>query len=157
MTRADDLRKREPETGKAPYWRFLVLAVGIVAALIALGHVPTQRLAGEDGLAAMVAGCGISVLAALFGTVPVMLARGLAASQTVPAIMLSIVFRLVAVLILGVAAAVSGWFEPTPLFIWLILSHAFLQIAEIRLAKQVLYTNRVSPEAGLSSDPATRS
>jgi len=156
MTRADDLKKRELDTGKTAYWSFLLLAVGIVAALIVLGHIPTQRLAGEEGLAAMVAGCGISVLAALFGTVPVMLARGMAASQTVPAVMLSIVLRLVAVLTLGVAAAVSGWFEPAPFFIWLILSHSFLLIAEIRLAKQVLYTSRVSPVAGLGSKASAR-
>ncbi len=142
MTRADDLKKRAREGRNTPYWSFLALAAGTVATLIALGHGPTRRLAGDEGLAAMVAGCGISVLAALFGTVPVMLARGLAASQTVSAVMMSIILRLVAVLVLGVAAAMSGWFEAAPLFIWLVVSHAFLQIAEIRLTKQVLYASQ---------------
>lgn len=129
----DDDRRR-------PYLHFLTLTLGIVVALVVVGLLPTRHVAGEGAWVAMLAGCGISMLGALVGTVPVMLARGLAAAETVPAVMLSIGLRLAVVILLAFAAVRSGWFEPAPLLVWLVLSHAFLQVADIRLAKQVLYS-----------------
>ena len=138
MTSTDDSTQREGSVSK-PYSSFLVLTAGIVVALVVVGLFPTRQLAGDGAVAAMVAGCGISFVAALFGTVPVMLARGQAAPATVPAVMLSIAMRLGAVILLGLAAMWSGWFQNGPLLIWLVFSHALLQVADIRLTQQVLY------------------
>ncbi|MEM7582383.1 MAG: hypothetical protein AAF560_03305 [Acidobacteriota bacterium] len=125
-----------------PYLSFLTLAATILAVLIALGIIPTRRLAGENAQAALIAGCAISFIAALVGTLPIVLARGKTASNTVPAVMGSIALRTTVVLLLGFAAVQSGWFEPKPLLIWIVLSHASLQLADIRFTKQVLYTSR---------------
>lgn len=124
----------------APYLRFLALTLGTVAVLMVVGLVPTRHLAGESGALAMVAGCAIAIVGALVGTVPVVLARERAAAETVPAVLLSIVLRLGVVVLLAFAAMRSGWFEPAPLLLWLVLSHAFLQVADLRFVKQVLYS-----------------
>lgn len=139
MTTMDEFSREEPGTATRPYLSFLSLTAGIVVALLAIGLIPTRRLAGDEAVTAMLAGCAISFAAALLGTVPVILARGQAAPATVPAVMASIAVRLGAVIVLGVAAAWSGWFETVPLLIWLVLSHAALQVADIRFTRQVLY------------------
>ncbi len=154
MTGTDDLIKGEsgnavksdiagqPGNAIKPYLSFLTLAAAILTVLVVLGILPTRRLAGEEAIVSMVAGCSFGFLAALLGTLPVLLARGQVASGTVPAVMMSILVRTSAVIILGFAAAQSGWFETKPLLIWLVLSHASLQVADIRFTKQVLYTSR---------------
>ncbi len=148
MTETDDQAKGESakaeqsDNALAPYLSFLALAVAILAVLITLGIIPTRRLAGDDAVAAMIAGCLISVFAALLGTIPVMLARGRGASSTIPAVLMSILLRTSAVIVLGFLAFRSGWFEAKPLLIWMVLSHASLQVADIRFTKQVLYTSR---------------
>ena len=139
MTTTDDLTRRGGEVGA--YLGFLALTSAIVVGLMAVGQFPTRQLAGDGALAAMVAGCLISFVAALVGTVPVMLARGQAAPDTVPPVMLSMALRLGTVILLGVAAMWSGWFESAPLVIWLLLSHAALLVADIRLTKRILYSS----------------
>ncbi len=150
MTITDDLTRGEPdrlplvplrgnETGA--YLSFLALTTGIVVGLMALGQFPTRQLAGDGALTAMVAGCLIGFVSALVGTVPVMLARGQAGPDTVPPVMMSMAMRLGAVILLGIAAVWSGWFENGPLVIWLLISHTALLVADIRLTKQILYSS----------------
>jgi len=116
------------------YLRFLVLAIAIVLALVALGFQPTRRLAGEVGLPAMVAGCLISLAAAL-------LAGGLlvAAAPTTPharmqSAFLAMLVRLAVVIALGAAAVFSGVFSRTPLLFWLATSYVVLLPLEVKLA-----------------------
>ncbi len=136
----DVSRQRDGSVSK-PYLSFLALTAGIVVALVAVGQFPTRQLAGDGAVLAMVVGCSISFVAALLGTVPVVLARGLAAPSTVPAVMLSIAMRLGVVILLAISAMWSGWFENGPLLVWLVVSHALLQVADIRLTQQILYQN----------------
>ncbi len=98
-----------------PYGKFLVLALGILALLLAVGYLPTRRLGGEAALSAMLAAAGISLLASLAGTVPIVLARGL--HQPVSAVMGSMAIRLAVVLFAGAGAALSGVFAVAPLSI----------------------------------------
>jgi hypothetical protein len=141
MTTTDDLTRGEPGSTAGAFLGFLALTGGIVVGLMAVGLIPTRRLAGDGALGAMAAGCLISFAAALVGTVPVMLARGQAAPDTVPSVMASMALRLGAVILLGVAAVWSGWFENGPLLIWLLLSHTALLVADVRLTKRVLYSS----------------
>jgi hypothetical protein len=114
--------------------RFLGLAVGLVAALCAVGYVPTRRLSGENGVAAMAAGCGISLVSAA--------AAGLlltaVAAQTPEARMqrgfLAMVVRLAVVTVLGVAAVLSGAFARTPLLFWMATAYLVLLPLEVKLA-----------------------
>lgn len=127
--------------GAGAFPGFLALTAAIVAGLMALGFLPTRQLAGDGALAAMVAGCLISLVGAVAGTLPVTLARGRAAADTVSSVMLSMAMRLGVVVVLGVAAAWSGWFEVGPLVVWLLLSHTALLVADVRFTKQTLYSN----------------
>jgi len=112
---------RSPAAG---YLRFLAWAVAVGAALVLLGYAPTRRLAGEDALPAMIAGCVIGVLASAVGAVPVALGRRPGA-RTDPrqGMLISMAARLAAVLILGLAVGLAGWFEIRPLLFWIGLSY----------------------------------
>ena len=121
-------------TGSRRYARFLGLAAGLVVALCAVGYFPTRRLAGEAGVAAMAAGCGISLVAAALA---VFLLTAVAA-QTPEARMqrgfLAMVVRLAVVTVLGIAAALSGAFARTPLLFWMATAYVVLLPLEVKLA-----------------------
>ena len=121
-------------TGSRRYTRFLGLAAGLVVALCAVGYFPTRRLAGEAGVAAMAAGCGISLVAASLAG---FLLTAVAA-QTPEARMqrgfLAMVVRLAVVTVLGIAAALSGAFARTPLLFWMATAYVVLLPLEVKLA-----------------------
>ena len=116
------------------YARFLGLAVAIVAALCAIGWLPTRRLAGATGVVAMAAGCGISLLsAALAGGLLVVVG-----AETPEARMqrgfLAMVVRLAVVVVLGMAAALSGELARQPLLFWIGTAYVALLPLEVKLA-----------------------
>jgi hypothetical protein len=114
--------------------RFLGLAVGLIVALGAVGYLPTRRLSGEDGVVAMAAGCGISLVAAALAG----LLLTAVAAETPEARMqrgfLAMVVRLGVVTVLGVAAALSGLFARTPLLFWMATAYVVLLPLEVKLA-----------------------
>lgn len=121
-------------TRSGRYARFLGLAVAIVLGLFAVGWLPTRRLAGADAVAAMAAGCGISLLsAALAGWLLVVVG-----AETPEARMqrgfLAMVVRLVVVVVLGLAAALSGELARQPLLFWIGTSYVALLPLEVKLA-----------------------
>lgn len=117
-----------------------MLALGVVIFLMAVGFVPTRRLAGDEGLVAMAVGCGISLVASVFGAIPLMKRQGGAesgganAGQRVTAIMMSMAVRFFAVLLMGVAAGLSGMFAKAPLLVWLGVSYLALLVADTAFA-----------------------
>ena len=121
-------------TGSRRYVRFLGLAAGLVVALCAVGYLPTRRLFGVDAVGSMVAGCGISlVAAALAGWL--LTAVG---AETPEARMqrgfLAMVVRLAVVVVLGLAASLSGEFARAPLLFWMATAYVVLLPLEVRLA-----------------------
>ena len=121
-------------TGSRRYVRFLGFAVGLVVALCAVGYFPTRRLTGDDGVIAMAAGCGISlVAAALAGWLLTSVA-----AETPEARMqrsfLAMIVRLVVVAVLGVAATLSGAFVKAPLLFWMAAAYVALLPLEVKLA-----------------------
>ena len=108
----------------AEYLRFLAWAVSVGVALALLGYAPTRRLGGEEAVPAMIAGCLIGVLASAVGAVPVALGRR-PGSRTAPlqGMLVSMAARLAAVLVLGLAIGLSGWFEARPLLLWIGLGY----------------------------------
>jgi hypothetical protein len=116
------------------YARFLGLAVAIVLGLCAVGWLPTLRLAGAGGVAAMAAGCGISLLsAALAGWLLIVVG-----AETPEARMqrgfLAMVVRLAVVVVLGMAAALSGVIARQPLLFWIGTAYVALLPLEVKLA-----------------------
>ena len=118
----------------AGYLRFAVWVVVMAAAVVVVGYVPTRRLAGADGVDAMLAGCVIGVIASLAGGIPVLsgAAFGGGPAARLQATLLALAVRLGVVLALGLAAALSGWFERAPLLIWIAVSHLALLVVDTR-------------------------
>lgn len=133
------------ETAKTPFFRiylgFLASAAGILLLLLVLGFEPTRRFGGQLAIPAMLVGCLISLLAALVGTLPIFLALGRKPAETVPALLASMVARMLTALMLLLITGTNPKFEPAlnTLVVWLILSHTALLVAEIRFARRALY------------------
>jgi hypothetical protein len=120
------------------YGRFVALAVLLVCVLWALGWIPTERLAGERGPAAMIAGGLLGLLASLLGTLPMALIRGRRPVDAVPAVLGSVALRLALVLFLVLGVAVSGIFATTPLLLWAVISHMGLLVVDTLFARSRL-------------------
>jgi CDP-diglyceride synthetase len=117
----------------ARYLRFLVWVIVVSAVVAALGYAPTRRLAGADGIPAMLAGCLIGALASLAGALPVVFGRGPASpAAQLQATLLSMAVRFGVVLALGLAVALSGWFERGSLLIWIAISYLALLVVDTR-------------------------
>ena len=121
-------------TGSRRYVRFLGLAAGLVVALCVVGYLPTRRLFGANAVGSMVAGCGISlVAAALAGWL--LTAVGAATPEArMQRGFLAMVVRLGVVIVLGLAAALSGEFARAPLLFWMATAYVVLLPLEVRLA-----------------------
>ena len=118
----------------AGYARFLGLALAIVAVLMAVGFVPTRRLAGDAAVPAMAMGCGISfVSAALAGWLLTAVGAGTPEARMQRAF-LAMAVRLAVVVLLGLAAALSGTFARMPLLFWLAATYVVLLPLEVKLA-----------------------
>jgi hypothetical protein len=126
-------------TGRSPsaggYLRFLAWVVAVTAALALVGWVPTRRLGGEDAVPAMLAGCAVGILASALGGVPIALVRG-GPAERMQALLLSMAIRLGAVVILAVAAVLSGWFLRAPLLLWVAISYVVQLVVDTRYALQ---------------------
>jgi hypothetical protein len=110
------------------------LAVAIVAALNAIGYLPTRRLAGAGGVAAMLAGCGIGLMSAAFAGVLLVAIAGDTPDAKMKRSFLAMTARLAVVVVLGTAAALSGVFATEPLLFWIGIAYMALLPIEVRLA-----------------------
>jgi len=115
--------------------RFLALALGILVVLWALGFPATRRLGGEAALPAMFVAGSSAFVASLVGTLPLLLKRGTAQVDKVPAVLASMALRLLVVVVLATAAALSGLVARKPLWIWVAVSHAGLLVADTLFAR----------------------
>jgi len=123
----------EPSRGRR-YIRFLGLAVLVVAALLAIGFVPTRRLGGDEALPAMLAGCLISLTSAAVAAWLLVAANNTAPTARIETAFRAMAVRLVVVAVLGLAAALSGTLARMPLLFWVATSYVALLPLEVRLA-----------------------
>lgn len=86
----------------------------------------------------MLAGCAISLLGSLAGSLVIKGIPRLASGAAVSAMMGSMALRLVVVLIFAASLAVTGWLRPAPLLLWVAISHAALLVADTRYALKML-------------------
>jgi len=124
----------EPASRAGRYIRFLGLAFVIVAGLGAVGWLPTRRLAGPDGVLAMAAGCGISFIAAAFAGALLVAIDAATPEARMQRSFLATIARLAVVVVLGIAAALSGEFSHSPLLFWMATSYVALLPLEVMLA-----------------------
>jgi hypothetical protein len=116
------------------YLRFLGLAVVVIVVLCALGLVPTRRLGGDEGVPGMFAGCAIGLISAAFAGLLLVTVTGDSPEAKLKRSFLAMVARLAAVIVLGVAAALSGMFAISPLLLWMAIAYMALLPLEVRLA-----------------------
>ena len=122
------------QSAAGKYARFLGLAAAIVVALCAIGLVPTRRLAGDEGVPGMFAGCAIGLMsAALAGLLLVAIAGDTPEAQ-MKRTFVAMTGRLAVVVALGAAAALSRMFPTQPLVLWIGISYVALLPLEVRLA-----------------------
>jgi hypothetical protein len=114
--------------------RFLGLALGLVVALCAVGYLPTRRLSGADAVGAMVAGCGISLAAAALAGWLLTAVGAETPQARMQRGFLAMVVRLAVVIVLGLAAALSGEFARAPLLFWMATAYVVLLPLEVMLA-----------------------
>lgn len=127
------------------YLRFLIWGAVAVTAAALVGYLPTERLAGAGAVPAILAGCVVGLLAAALGAIPIVLAGDSPAAK-VQAGLLSIGVRFGSVLLLGLAAVLSGRFAKKPLVFWVAISYVVLLVIESRYAVSTL--NRTENRSG---------
>jgi hypothetical protein len=106
----------------------------VVLALCAIGVVPTRRLAGDEGVPAMLAGCAIGLLSAALAGLLLIAGPVSTPEQKMRRSFLAMVVRLAVVVGLGAAAALSGAFARQPLLFWIGTAYVALLPLEVRLA-----------------------
>jgi hypothetical protein len=116
------------------YARFLTVAVAIVVGLCAIGWLPTRRLAGADAVAAMVVGCAISLISAALAGWLLIVVGGETPEARMQRGFLAMVVRLAVVVVLGMAAALSGELARQPLLFWIGTAYVALLPLEVKLA-----------------------
>lgn len=116
------------------YVRFLSLAGLVVVLLGAVGFLPTRRLAGDDAIAAMVAGCLIGLLSAALAGLLLVAVAGDTPTARMQRAFLAMAVRLAVVAVLGLAAALSGELARTPLLFWVATTYVALLPLEVVLA-----------------------
>lgn len=134
-----------PQQGR--YLKFAGLCLAATVAVGTVGWIPTVRRAGPEGAVALLVGCGVSLAAALIGglviaRVPgstsqgnnVSGSTGHAAPQALLATLAAMGARLVLVLGLGTAIALSGAVAVKPFLLWMGLSYLALLPGETRYA-----------------------
>jgi hypothetical protein len=94
-----------------------------VAAAAGLGYYPTLRLAGVQARSPMLAGCLVGLIANWLGLASLHLASFNDPARRPTAVLTAMAVRFAAVLLLALAAALSGWFERGPLLIWVAISY----------------------------------
>lgn len=127
---------RSPAVGR--FLRFVALALIVTAVMIAVGYAPTKRMGGADAIAAMLAGCAISVVGSVIGAVPIITATRGPGRMIAQAVLLSTALRLMVVLALTLAIALSGWFLLRPLLLWVAISYVLLLAADTIHAVRVV-------------------
>ena len=116
------------------YARFLGLSVAIVFGLCALGWLPTRRLAGAEAVVAMFAGCAIGLVSAALAGWLLIVVSGDTPEARMQRGFLAMVVRLAVVVVLGMAAALSGEIARQPLLFWIGTAYVALLPLEVKLA-----------------------
>lgn len=118
------------DVGGELYRRYTLQSAGILLALWVVGYWPTLNLAPESGLQGMLVGGCLAWVASWVGTIPVHRSRHKSPLDSMSAVMGSIALRLVVAMVLALAAALSGVFDPAPLLLWVAIAHAGLLVAD---------------------------
>jgi hypothetical protein len=110
------------------------MAVGVAAAIAVLGFLPTRRLAGDAGVPAMLAGCGIGLISAAAAGVLLVVLGADTPEARMKRSFLAMTARLFVAVACAAAAVLSGLFSTQPLLLWIGIAYVALLPLEVRLA-----------------------
>lgn len=113
--------------------KFFFATVGLMVVVGAIGYVPTVRLGGEDAMAGLLAGCGVSLAGSWIGSIPIFVALR-AGCGAVNAALAAMALRFVLVGGAALAIALSGAVSKGPFLVWVAISYVVLLIADVMLA-----------------------
>ncbi len=119
------------------YLAFLASVVGVTAALLLVGYLPTRTLGGQPAVMALLYACAVSLFSSAVSGLPIARARagGLAGFKLLVA---SIVIRLLTVAAAGVAVAIAVGLERKPFLLWLAISYLALLVVDTVYAWKTL-------------------
>lgn len=112
---------------------WIVSALAALAIAVAIGWLPTRRLAGDPGLAALAAGCAVAFAGAALGALPVLLAvaqGGAARTHVVAARAMGL--RAGGTLAGVLAIALGTGVARTPFLVWAGVAYGALLVVETR-------------------------
>jgi hypothetical protein len=125
-----------------------LLGLGCAAAVVAmaLGYYPTLRWAGREGVAAMLAGCAVALIAGLIGALPLCSSGwlGQGPSGMVNRILAASALRMAAALAMTLSLALSGFLPRAPLLVWIAVAYLWTLLVE---TVYLLYGLRVTAES----------
>jgi hypothetical protein len=116
------------------YGRFVGVALLVTAVVLAVGFLPTRRLAGDAALPSMAAGSLISLVAAALAGWLLVAVPAATPVLRMQRAMLAMAVRFGTVIVLGVAALLGGVLARRPLLFWLATSYVVLLPLEVKLA-----------------------
>lgn len=117
--------------------RFLAELVLVSAALGLVGFLPTRRIAGGEGVRAMMLAIGVTALASAVGALPVFFARR-AGRPTAQPVFSSMLVRLALVAVLAVLVGISRTGPLKPFLVWLVIGYLVLLLVDTLYAKRAL-------------------
>lgn len=118
----------------------LCVAVSSLATLliVAVGYVPTMRVAGHDGMVAMLAGCGASWVAGCAGSACIAHAISGPVSKRALGVLASTAVRFAAVLVMVVPIVLSGAVDKKVFVFWVAVSYLVLLMVDTAMAVRLL-------------------
>ncbi len=116
------------------YPRFLVLLVAIGAVLVAAGWAPTRRLAGEQGIAAMIAANALTFAASVMSTLPLAVRERTGGRSGAAGFLGALGVRFVVVVAVATALVAKGLVETPAFLVWVGISYLAYLVADVRYA-----------------------
>lgn len=117
---------------------FLLLSLGAASVLVLVGFLPTRKLAGESGLMAMAAGCGVSLLASWLGALPVVIGSKSDGQAFGSAVVGSMAIRFFVVLLGTLVLALGTELARAPFLVWVGISYVVLLVVDTLFAVRSL-------------------
>ena len=130
--------RTEPERGAgAHFTRFCVWVLVAVAALGALGYLPTRELAGGEAVDAMLAALVAVAVGSIVGGVPILIVQLSGRSKPTVALV-AMAVRLLAVALVAAFLALVLELAVGPFLVWLALAYLALLVVDTRYAMTAL-------------------
>lgn len=120
------------------YAVFVGMGLATALAVAAIGYFPTVRIRGDEGAAALAAGCAVSWIASCIGALPTAAALAARPKQAGTAVLTSTMVRFVTALVLVVPLVLSGWFDKTVLVLFVAVSYLMMLMVDTLLAVRII-------------------